>query len=142
MSNNKSITIKTGAGDVVVRKLALYDYSEFIRALRKIPRELGQLFQSGKDVGEMSVLFEELPEMIADSWDDFVAIIAVGTDKDAEFFKSPDIDAADALEIIDALMELNDYQRLVKTIKKIMARRTVEPEQTPEAPAEPQTPEK
>jgi len=127
----KTRTVKTGAGDVVVRKLALYDYAEFIRALRKLPGELADLFKSGKNVGDMAVLFEEIPELIADSWDDFVAIIAVGTDKDAEFFKSPDLDGADALEIIDALMELNDYERIVNTVKKIMARR----QSTPTSPA-------
>lgn len=123
----KTRTVKTGAGDVTVRKLALYDYAEFIRALRKLPGELADLFKSGKNVGDMAVLFEEIPELIADSWDDFVSIIAVGTDKDAEFFKSPDLDGADALEIIDALMELNDYDRIVKTVKKIMARRQSTP---------------
>jgi hypothetical protein len=127
----KTRTVKTGAGDVVVRKLALYDYAEFIRALRKLPGELADLFKSGKNVGDMAVLFEEIPELIADSWDDFVAIIAVGTDKDAEFFKSPDLDGADALDIIDALMELNDYERIVNTVKKIMARR----QSTPTSPA-------
>lgn len=119
----KTRIVKTGAGDVTVRKLALYDYAEFIRALRKLPGELADLFKSGKNVGDMAVLFEELPELVADSWDDFVAIIAVGTDKDAEFFKSPDLDGPDALDIIDALLELNDYDRAVRTIKKIMARR-------------------
>lgn len=136
----KSRVIKTGAGDVTVRKLALYDYSEFIRALRKLPGELAELFQSGKDIGSMAVLFEELPEMVADSWDDFVAIIAVGTDKDPEFFKSPEIDAADALEIIDALMELNDYQRIVKTVKKIMARRQAQATTAPESKPTPKAP--
>lgn len=131
----KTRTVQTGAGPVEVRKLALYDYAEFIRALRKLPGELAELFQSGKNVADMGVLFEELPEMIADSWDDFVAIIAVGTDKDAEFFKSPDIDAADALEIIDALMELNDYQRIVNTVKKIMARRQSQPKSPASKPS-------
>jgi hypothetical protein len=127
----KTRTVTTGAGPVEVRKLALYDYAEFIRALRKLPGELADLFKSGKNVGDMAVLFEEIPELIADSWDDFVGIIAVGTDKDAEFFKSPDLDGADALDIIDALMELNDYDRIVKTVKKIMARR----QSTPTSPA-------
>ncbi len=135
----KTRTVKTGAGDVTVRKLALYDYAEFIRALRKLPGELADLFKSGKDIGNMAVLFEELPEMVADSWDDFVAIIAVGTDKDAEFFKSPDVDANDALDIIDALLELNDYERTVRTIKKIMARRQAQPAAAIE-PATPETP--
>lgn len=138
----KSKVISTGAGDVTVRKLALYDYAEFIRALRKLPGELADLFKSGKNIGDMAVLFEELPELVADSWDDFVAIIAVGTDKDAEFFKSPDLDGADALDIIDGLLELNDYQRIVNTVKKIMARRQAQPEIKPAKPATPETPAK
>lgn len=128
----KKRTIATGAGPVEVRKLALYDYAEFIRSLRKLPKGFAEFFQSGKDVKDMAVIFDELPILIADSWDDFVAVLAVGTDKDIEFFKSPDLDGADALDIIQALLELNDYQRIIATVKKIMARKPQTETETPD----------
>lgn len=115
-----TVTIQTEQGDVVVKKLALAEYAELIRALRKLPGELAQLFQSGKDVSEMSVLFAELPEIVADSFPDFVAILAAGCDKDEEFINK--LDLADALEIIEAILTINNYQKIVATVKKIMAR--------------------
>lgn len=126
----KTKVVKTGAGDVVVRKLALYDYAEFIRAIKKLPKQSAQLFQSGKDVSNMAVLFEELPVIISESWDDFAGIMASVCDKEIEFFKSPDIDLADALDIVDAALELNDYNRIVNTVKKIMARGQAQTDQT------------
>lgn len=126
----KSRIIKTGAGDVTVRKLALYEYAEFIRALKKLPKEAAELLSSGKDISQMAVIFEELPIILSESWDDFISILAVGTDKDVKFFASPDIDLADAIDIVDAMLQINDYERIVNTVKKIMARRQPAPAQT------------
>ncbi len=133
MSN--SITVKSGAGDVVVKKLALKDYAEFIRALRSLPGGLAELFKSGKDVQDMAVLFEELPEILAESFPDFVNILAVATDKDAEFFNSDDFDLADGIDVVEAALRLNDYQRVVASVKKIMGRKAAENTQaeTPKA---------
>lgn len=125
MENPENPTFKdvnTGAGVVRVKKLALKDYAEFIRALRKLPGGLAELFKSGKDVQDMAILFEELPEILADGFPDFINILAVATDKDAAFYDDPNVDLADALEIVQAALELNDYERIVGSIKKIMAR--------------------
>ncbi len=132
---SSSTTVKTGAGDVVVNKLALKNYAEFIRALRKLPAGLAQLFKSGKDVSDMGVIFEELPEILADGFPDLINILVVVTDKDTDFFNGDDIDLADAVEIVQAALEINDYERVVASIKKIMARRASD--QTTTTPAKP-----
>jgi len=119
----KTLTVKTGGGDVVVHKLALKNYAEFIRALRKLPGGFAQLFKSGKDVQDMAVIFEELPEIVADGFPDLINILVVVTDKDADFFNGDDIDLADAVDIVQAALEINDYERVVASVKKIMARR-------------------
>lgn len=116
-------TIETGAGPVVVRKLTLKDYAEFIRSLRKLPGGLAQLFKSGKDVKDMAVIFEELPEILADGFPDFINLIAVATDKDVAFFDDPNFGIADAIDVVQVALELNDYERVIASIKKIMARR-------------------
>lgn len=119
MTNN-TIKVETGAGPVLVKKLALYDYAEFFRALKKLPAEIGKMGQIDKD-NALAVL----PEVLAESYGDFIAVLAVVTDKDEEFFKSPDIDLADALEIVEAGLRLNDYNKIVSSVKKIMAQRQV-----------------
>jgi len=109
--------VETGAGPVVVKKLALYDYSEFFRAFKKLPAEIGKFGDMDK-----SKVLEVFPELIAESFGDFVGILAVVTDKDEKFFESREFDLADALEIVDVALELNDYAKIVNSVKKIMAR--------------------
>lgn len=109
--------VETGAGPVEVKKLALYDYSEFFRALKKLPAEIGKFGDMDK-----SKVLEVFPELIAESSGDFVGILAVVTDKDEKFFESREFDLADALEIVDVALELNDYAKIVNSVKKIMAR--------------------
>lgn len=128
--------LETGAGVVRVKKLALKDYADFIRALRSLPGELAQLFKSGKDVHDMAVLFEELPEMLANGFPDFINLLTVVTDKDQEFFDNPDVELADAIDIIQAALELNDYERIVTSIKKIMGRRAAEKQATTTPPSD------
>jgi len=109
--------VQTGAGEVTVKKLALYDYSEFFRALKKLPAEVGKFGDMDRD--KILAIF---PEILAESFGDFVGILAVVTDKDEKFFESPQFDLADALDIVDVALELNDYSKIVNTVKKIIAR--------------------
>ncbi len=135
---DKTKIVQTGAGPVEVKKLALYDYSEFIRALQNLPGEIGELFNKGgdADVSNQQYILSILPEILSSSFDDFVRIVSVVTDKDVEFFKNPDLDFADTMEIIAAALELNDYNRIVQSVKKITALRK-KPEGAKE-PAKPQ----
>lgn len=131
---DKTITVTTESGDVVVRKLALGDYAELLRALKKLPAELGK-FLDGRETDELKdmdlrAMLPHLPEIIADAVPEFAEVLAVPTDKDAEYFLAGDL--ADAVDVFVAVIELNDFSRVVKSIKKLTARKQV----TPEAPAD------
>lgn len=125
MGNSNQITVSTELGDVVVRKMPLSNYAELLRALDKLPEQL-ENFVKGKttqdlksfDTGE---LVKVLPELLASSWGSALALLAVPTDKDPEFLGK--LDGADAIEIIDAILELNDFARIANAVKKIVARR-------------------
>lgn len=121
----KSITVSTQDGDVVVRRLALLDYAGLLRAFKMLPKELGKFLndwdtEEAKNRSNIDTAMLILP-LVADSWADFVAILAVPTDKDAEFIGA--LDGADALEILAAVLELNNYQRVVDTVKKLLPRK-------------------
>lgn len=133
----KTRLIQTGAGPVVVKKLALYDYSEFIRSLQSLPKEFGTLFSKtdNKQLKDTSYILSILPTMLSDSFEDFVRIVSVVTDKDVEFFKDPDLDMADVIDIVATALELNDYQRIVSSVKKIAALRREGSEQNREPEA-------
>lgn len=122
-STSKEITVSTEQGDVVVHKMPLSDYALLLRALSTFPQKLGDMLGNVQDMKNISdnEMLSMLPNVLAESWDDLVALIAVPTDKDADFMKQ--LDGADAIDVIDAILELNDFARIVSSVKKLLARR-------------------
>lgn len=123
MGNSKTITVKTEGGDVVVRKLALGDYAALLHALKKLPTEVGKFIQgnSADALSDNEVIFANLPGIIADAIPEFAEVLAVTSDKEAQFYLEGDL--ADAIEVFAAAMQLNDYSRIVNTLKKMTARK-------------------
>lgn len=140
---DKTITVTLESGDVVVRKLALGDYAQLFKLIRTLPGELA-MFIEGSDKKQLKNLdFKKfLPEflpMVGESWPEVIAVLALPTDKDSEWL-STNADLADALDILNAALDLNDYSRVAAAIKKLTARRnSTKAEAVQEA--DPQTPE-
>ena|SRR5688500_4560449 len=133
---DKTIVVDTELGKVTVRKLALGDYAELLRALKKLPQEIGKVVgdTDAKDLQDTAKIMEFLPTIIADALPEFCDVMAITTDKDSDFIIK--LDLADAVDVFGAALELNDYQRVANSIKKIMARRKPTQE-SQEAPKEP-----
>lgn len=109
---------------VEVRKMALNDYAELLRALDKLPKQIGQIIGDDKvDFKNMesAEILTLLPAILADSWSDIVALIAVPTDHDAATLGT--LDGPDAVDVIVAIFELNDFPRIVASVKKLAALR-------------------
>lgn len=123
MGDSNTITVSTEFGDVTVRKMALNDYAELLRALDKLPKQLGQLINKDVDFKSMetSEILTMLPGIIAESWSDIVALIAVPTDKDSAFLGQ--LDGPDAVDVVVAIVELNDFKRIIDSVKKLWALR-------------------
>jgi hypothetical protein len=137
---DKTIEVNTSAGPVVVKKLAMQDYAELLRTLKTLPKQLGDFIggTSKEDLSNNEVLFAKLPEIIADSLPEFCAVLAVASDKDAEFHLKQ-LDLADNIDVLAAELELNDYKRIVAAVKKIMGPGQVPTSQpAAENPATPQ----
>lgn len=137
---NKTIEVKTSAGPVVVKKLAMGDYAELLRSFEKLPKQLGTFIQgtSKEDLKDNETLFSALPAIVADALPEFCSVLAVTTDKDAKFHME-ELDLADNIDVLAAALELNDYKRIGAALKKIMA-----PSQSPSsqpAAEEPASPE-
>lgn len=118
---DKTITVETDAGPVVVRKLALNDYAELLRALKKLPQQFGKFIQGSSDdeLRNNEKLFEVLPDILAVALPEYCAIMAIASDKDADFFGQ--LDLADNIDVLAAALELNDYQRVIASVKKLAA---------------------
>lgn len=139
---SKTIEVNTSAGPVIVKKLAMQDYAELLRSLKKLPSELGKFIEgtSKEDLQNNETLFSALPAIVADALPEFCAVLAVTSDKDAEFLLQ-ELDLADNIDVLAAALELNDYKRIAAAIKKIMAPTTVPTSQTEaEEPTAPETP--
>lgn len=141
---SKTIEVQTSDGVVVVKKLAMADYADLLRALKKLPSELGKFIEgtSKEDLGKNETLFSALPAIVADALPEFCAVLAVASDKDADYHLN-ELDLADNIDVFAAALELNDYKRIAAAIKKIMAPRTTPDSQTetkePEAPETPKS---
>lgn len=130
MGNSKTISVTTDNGVVIVRKMALRDYGQFLKALRELPGGLLD-FLEGKDTTELKgksnvEVAQMLFDVFGDNWEDLVSVLAVPTDKDAEFIG--DLDLADSLEVGAAVIELNNYRKLFATVKKLMAQKPSQPQ--------------
>lgn len=123
MGDSNQITVSTEFGAVVVHKMPLSDYAELLRALSNLPEKLGKLLDGettdikSMDTGE---ILKQLPGILADSWSDIGALLAVPTDKDEAFLMQ--LDGADAVDVLDAILELNDFGRIANAVKKMAAR--------------------
>lgn len=132
MGDSKTSTVSTEFGDVVVHKMPLSDYAELLRALDKLPQHIGKLVndKGGKEVSREQLLMM-LPSLAADSLEELAAVLSVPTDKDAKFVMQ--LDGADVVDLLDAILEVNQFERIVSAVKKMLARRT-SPAPTAKAP--------
>lgn len=123
MGNSKTITVKTEHGNVVVHKMPLADYAELLKALDNVPKQLGAIFGGMDDelLAKMSNVdyLALLPQILAGSWGDLIKVVSIPTDKDAEFMAK--LDLPDAVDVVAAILELNDIHRIIAAVKKILA---------------------
>jgi hypothetical protein len=131
MGNSKEITVTASSGEsIVVKKLALGDYAALLRCLKSLPKELSRLFVGDdKDKADdaekkstFDLLIAEGPELIAANLSEFAAILAVVSDKDTDWYMQ-EADLADAIDVLGAALELNNYKRVIDTLKKLTAGR-------------------
>lgn len=142
MGDSNQLTVKTEFGDVVVHRMPLSDYAEILRALDTLPKKIGDIIGQDIDFKNMETadILTLIPTLLADSWNDIGALLAVPTDKDKDFLLK--LDGADAIDVLDAIMELNDFKRIFNAVKKMLARRaktaTPQPQPAPTQPSQPQ----
>lgn len=112
--------IETAGGTVVVKRLMLGDYAKLLIDFKKVPTIFaGWLNESTiQELRTPQYLAQHLPELIGEALPELCGLLALATDKDAEFFEK-NIDLDGAANIILAIIDLNDYQSLPEKIKKM-----------------------
>lgn len=121
---DKTVKVTTELGEVTVHKLALGDYAKLLKTFKKLPAEIGKFIQSNDDskLKDLDVLLVELPSIVADSLPELAEVVSIATDKDKDFILK--LDLADVVDLIGAILELNNYARVAESIKKFTARKT------------------
>jgi hypothetical protein len=104
MGDSKTIIITTDVGEVTVRKLALGDYANFLRALKKLPKLILDITKNDKEKLTNEYIISILPQIAADELPEFAGVIASATDKDSDFILQ--LDLAETLDVADAVLEL------------------------------------
>lgn len=134
---SKIIVVPTEDGDVIVRRLALGEYAGLLRAFKKLPGELGQFIDGSGESdfknSSTAEMIQRLLPVLEGSWLDLVGILALPTDKDEAFIA--ELDAGDAMEVLAAMLELNNYRKVLSAIKKLRALGQTEKPAEPVAPA-------
>jgi hypothetical protein len=120
--NKSSITLKINGQDVVIEKLPLRRIAEVFKALEKLPSKFAEKFgDTGfKDVPNDKVL-EMLPEIIGESLPEVAKLISVATPL-TEDQVLDELGLAEAIEVLTAISQVNDFSKVVENVKKLLAR--------------------
>lgn len=116
----KSITIQLDNQQLQVKKLPLGKYAELIKSLRGVLKQVG-----GLDKLSNEQLFEQLPTLIADNMPEFIRLFTIATDLTEDQAKELGLD--EAVKIVVAVVEVNNYREVYENLKKVFAPRAEAP---------------
>ena len=110
----KEIEVKLDDRTVVVKKLPLGRYAELLKALKKLPENLGGLDKMKEDE-----IFRKLPTLIAGALPDCIDMLAIATPLTVDELNTLGLD--EAVELFLAVIKVNNYQDIYGKVKKALA---------------------
>ncbi len=117
--NTKIILLDDNKTEVAVKKLALGRYPEILAGITELPAILQSFDKLDPDS-----LFASLPTIIAKAFPDILHILAVATDLPKQAIEE-ELGLSEAVKIVVALLEVNNYREIYDLIKKMIAQPTV-----------------
>lgn len=125
-----AITVQlAGGGEVKVPKLRTGEYYQVMMALEDLPeRVVEQLgvdpivwLRQSQEQGIVSAMLSVLPNLLAVAFDQVVGVIAVATHLKPKFLKEETY-LEDLLAIVEAILEVNNVERVVELLKNLKTR--------------------
>ncbi len=122
MENKYEKTIEVAGDKITIRKLALEDYATLIKKLSQAKESIKIIFDMG-EITKNKIIYA-LPEIIGNAFPQFVDILsfASGVSKkkfqkqeDGKYYGLPE-----AVEILRAVLEVNDFDGIKKNIRNIL----------------------
>ncbi len=129
-----TITVQTELGDVLCHKMVFGDYAELLRALDKLPKLVADFIyeKDGKSEFNSQEVLAALPRIAAEALPELAAVLASATDQDGEYIQK--LDLGDVVDVAEGILEVNDFDRIVASIKKLAAlRQKVKPDKAPQS---------
>lgn len=111
----KNIKIKLDYSEVEISKLALGKYSELLKAIKRLPKSVMSL--NGKTNDE---IFDLIPSLIGESLPDVIDLLTIATPLSKEEIENLGLD--EVVRIVIAVIEVNNYQDVFNSLKKVIAR--------------------
>lgn len=125
MSSTTKLTLSDGK-EIEISLLPLRAYGDFLIALQGAFKEMADEWAGVKN----DEIVEKLPSFITNHLDEAGKIIEIGTRGQITAKEAIDERGlADAIDVITVLIEVNDVERIVASVKKAMAtfRKTKQP---------------
>lgn len=120
-------TIQINGKDIVIKKIPLKKYAELIAAFQELPKYFKDF--SGKSQDEIVTM---LPMLIGSCYPDVSRVFQVATNLPGE--EIDEMGLEDAVRIVLAIMDTNNFGYVYETIKKMIAQRTIKQPEAIEAP--------
>lgn len=111
----KTITVELSDKTLEVKQLPLRRYSELLKAVQGLPAKFGGIEKMSNDQ-----IFEQLPTLLATSLPDLIGLLTIATELKAEEIE--EMGLSDAIKVVVAVIEVNDYRGVFEQIKKVTAR--------------------
>lgn len=111
----KTTTVKLEDRDLEIVRLPLRKYAELLATLKELPKLAESMAGKGNDQ-----LLQVLPELITQFYPDFINIFVIATNITKE--EAEELSLIDAVNIMIAVYEVNDYSAVYDSVKKVTAR--------------------
>lgn len=117
--NKKIILLDDKLTEVEVQKLPLGKYPEILAGITQLPAILQSFDKLDPDT-----LFGSIPTIIGKAFPDIVHILSIATNLPKQAIEE-ELGLSEAVKIIVALLEVNNYREIYDLIKKTVATPTV-----------------
>lgn len=111
------VEINTLHKTIDIKKLPLGKYAELLGAIKELPKHLNSFEKL-----DNAKIIDALPQLISSAMPDFIHIMTIATELDKKEIESIGLD--EAVDIVLAVIEVNNYKGIYQKIKKVTARPT------------------
>lgn len=113
---NNNVIVSINGVDYIVNKMPLGKIAKALQSLDKIPNIIDKL-----DTTDNEKIIQQIPSLIMEAFPEFTKLLSIATGVD-ETIIANEIGLAEATDLIIAVIEVNNFEKVFENIKKMTAR--------------------